>query len=55
MYPGLDVLIGQSGVGALGLFILWRRWHEARRLQIEHGFPSTEYAPAGESALGNLQ
>jgi protease PrsW len=55
MYTGLDVLIGQSVVGALGLFILWRRWHEARRLQIEHGLPSAEYTQAEESALGNLQ
>ncbi|MEJ2606491.1 MAG: PrsW family glutamic-type intramembrane protease [Anaerolineales bacterium] len=55
LYTGLDVLIGQSVVGALGLFILWRRWHEARRLQIEHGLPSAEYTQAEESALGNLQ
>ena len=33
--PGLDVFIGQAIVGSLGLFILWRRWREARRLQIE--------------------
>ncbi len=32
---GLDVFIGQAIVGALGLFILWRRWREARRLQLE--------------------
>jgi len=33
--PGLDVFIGQSFIGVLGLFILWRRWREARRLQSE--------------------
>jgi RsiW-degrading membrane proteinase PrsW (M82 family) len=31
--PGLDVFIGQSFIGVLGLFILWRRWREAKRLQ----------------------
>lgn len=55
IHPGLDVLIGQSIIGALGMFILWRRWHEARRMQIEHGLPSAEYTPVEESALENLQ
>ena len=32
---GLDVFIGQATVGIVGLFILWRRWREAKRLQIE--------------------
>jgi RsiW-degrading membrane proteinase PrsW (M82 family) len=32
---GLDVFIGQALVGILSLFILWLRWREARRLQIE--------------------
>jgi RsiW-degrading membrane proteinase PrsW (M82 family) len=31
--PGVDVFIGQAVVGGIGLFILWRRWREARRLQ----------------------
>ena len=31
--PGIDVFIGQALVGSIGLFILWRRWREARRLQ----------------------
>jgi RsiW-degrading membrane proteinase PrsW (M82 family) len=31
--PGLDVFIGQAIIGGIGLFILWRRWREARRLQ----------------------
>jgi RsiW-degrading membrane proteinase PrsW (M82 family) len=30
---GLDILLGQLLVAAVGLFILWRRWREARRLQ----------------------
>ena len=33
--PGLDVFIGQFFIGVLGLFILRRRWREARRLQSE--------------------
>jgi len=33
--PGLDVTIAQSLVGGLGLLILWLRWREARRLQIQ--------------------
>jgi Flp pilus assembly protein TadB len=32
---GLDVFIGQTLVGGAGLFILWLRWREARRLQME--------------------
>ncbi|MCZ7570072.1 MAG: PrsW family intramembrane metalloprotease [Ardenticatenaceae bacterium] len=32
--PGLDILIGQSIVGGAGLYILWRRWREAKRLQM---------------------
>jgi RsiW-degrading membrane proteinase PrsW (M82 family) len=31
---GLDVLLAQLFIGLIGVFILWRRWHEARRLQI---------------------
>jgi RsiW-degrading membrane proteinase PrsW (M82 family) len=33
LLPGLDVFLGQTLVGAVGLFILWRRWREGRRLQ----------------------
>jgi RsiW-degrading membrane proteinase PrsW (M82 family) len=33
--PGFDVFIGQSLVAGIGLFILWRRWREAMRLQTE--------------------
>jgi RsiW-degrading membrane proteinase PrsW (M82 family) len=32
---GLDVFVGQAVVGGVGLFILWLRWREARRLQLE--------------------
>ena len=32
---GLDVFAGQALVAMIGLFILWRRWQEAKRLQIE--------------------
>jgi RsiW-degrading membrane proteinase PrsW (M82 family) len=35
--PGLDVFIGQAVIGGIGLFILWRRWSEARRLQEKGG------------------
>ena len=30
---GLDVFVGQVFVGGAGLFVLWLRWREARRLQ----------------------
>ncbi len=30
---GLDFFLGEAFVGALGLYILWRRWREARRRQ----------------------
>ncbi len=33
--PGLAIFAGQIVVGATGLVILWRRWHEAVRLQAE--------------------
>jgi RsiW-degrading membrane proteinase PrsW (M82 family) len=32
--PGLDVFVGQSIIGGLGLYVLWRRWREARQLQV---------------------
>ncbi len=31
LIPGLDILIAQAFTGGIGLFILWRRWHEAVR------------------------
>ena len=33
--PGLDVFIGQAAVGGISLFILWRRWSEAKRLPMK--------------------
>jgi RsiW-degrading membrane proteinase PrsW (M82 family) len=33
--PGLDVFVGTATIGLIGLFILWRRWREAKRLQME--------------------
>ena len=42
LFPGIDVFISQSLVGAVGLFILWRRWREARRLQQTAGNLSGE-------------
>ena len=32
---GLDIFIGQSIVGLTGLFILWRRYREAKQIQLE--------------------
>jgi RsiW-degrading membrane proteinase PrsW (M82 family) len=32
---GLDVFLGETLVAMIGLFVLWRRWREAKRLQIE--------------------
>ena len=42
--PGLDFFIGQAIVGGLGLFLLWRRWREAKRLQLARDMagPMTE-------------
>ncbi len=31
---GSDVMIAQTLIGVIGLLILWRRWREARRLQL---------------------
>ncbi len=33
--PSLDVFAGETLVGVIGLFLLWRRWRESRRLQAE--------------------
>ncbi len=30
--PGFDVFVGQAVVGGISLFILWRRWSEAKQL-----------------------
>ncbi len=34
---GLDVLITQAAIGTISLVILWRRWHEARQMQLRQG------------------
>jgi RsiW-degrading membrane proteinase PrsW (M82 family) len=34
LLPGPDIFIAQAIVGAIGLFILWRRWREATRTAI---------------------
>ena len=39
---GLDVFISQSLVGLAGLFVLWRRWREAVRLQLAQIIPEPE-------------
>jgi len=38
---GLDVFISQSLVGLVGIFLLWRRWREAVRLQLAQINPVT--------------
>ncbi len=46
----LDIFIAQLAVGALGLFLLWRHWHEAVRLQAIRPEPANvaQPPPAGE-------
>ena len=48
--PGIDVFIGQALVGGLGLFILWRRWREARRLQEAGHVPDVACGAEGMEA-----
>ncbi len=38
---GLDMIVAQAIIGGAGLFILWLRWREARRLQVVTVPPST--------------
>lgn len=49
--PGLDILVGQSIVGATGLFILWRRWREASRLQVAQIFPASNLLATVQSPV----
>lgn len=44
MPSGMDVFIAQAIIGGIGLFILWLRFREARRLQIlqQEAFQSTQ-------------
>jgi RsiW-degrading membrane proteinase PrsW (M82 family) len=45
--PGIDVFIGQLVIGAIGLFILWLRWRDGKRLALQEiGADSTEASPA---------
>jgi RsiW-degrading membrane proteinase PrsW (M82 family) len=45
--PGIDVFIGQLVIGAIGLFILWLRWRDGKRLALQEiGANSTEASPA---------
>ena len=37
---GFDVFVGQALVAMIGMFILWRRWREAKRLQMESLVPT---------------
>ena len=52
--PGLDVFIGESLVAGIGLFILWRRWVEARRLQDEQQQSLLESEPSQEPTSAAL-
>lgn len=47
--PGLDIFIGQTIVASLGFFVLWRRWREARRLQLDY----TQNQDVGGPGNGN--
>lgn len=48
LLPGLDIFIGQTIVGLVGLFILWRRWREGRRLQLAEIAATTPIAPPND-------
>jgi RsiW-degrading membrane proteinase PrsW (M82 family) len=39
---GLDLMLGQIFVGAIGLVILWRLWKEAGKLEVERQFLTLE-------------
>jgi hypothetical protein len=47
---GIDVFIGQALVGGTGLFVLWRRWREARRQQEKESATAAAAAGEGEEA-----
>jgi RsiW-degrading membrane proteinase PrsW (M82 family) len=49
--PGLDVFVGQAFVGSIGLFILWWRWREAKRLQLEQ-LLAAEVVDVPEESIG---
>jgi RsiW-degrading membrane proteinase PrsW (M82 family) len=45
---GIDVFVGQVLVGLPGLLILWRRWHEGMRLQLEQAEEAEAVSPSLE-------
>ena len=50
-HAAIAVFVGQALVGGLGLFILWRRWREARRLQEAKQAADTAVEPPGAQAV----
>ena len=44
--PGVDVAIAQAIIGAVGLFILWRRYHEANRRRVAENVNEAEVESA---------
>jgi RsiW-degrading membrane proteinase PrsW (M82 family) len=46
---GVDVAIGQLIVGAVGLYLLWRRYREATRIQLEAIKVRADDSPADDS------
>ena len=45
LLPGLDLFMGQTVVGLIGLFILGQRWREGRRLQMVEAAGATPPVP----------
>jgi RsiW-degrading membrane proteinase PrsW (M82 family) len=50
-HAAIAVFVGQALVGGIGLFILWRRWREARRLQEAKRAADTADQQAGAQAV----
>lgn len=50
---GLDIFVGQALVAAAGIFILWLRWREAKRLQLKslEPQPALEVPPKDEPSI----
>jgi len=48
---GLDIFIVQASVGMISLFILWRRWREARRLQETQVLMEAQLTPSTSTGL----
>jgi RsiW-degrading membrane proteinase PrsW (M82 family) len=51
---GPDVFIAQTTIGLVGLLILWRRWREARRLQVAQTLVD-EAAERGQTPVQDIQ